>query len=173
MTTVRKRNQTAWLAAAFVFIIPLMVWSFSSNPPLGGTGAPGESTCASCHGGPGSGNVTITSPTGTTYTPGVTKPLVVTVTDSSASGWGYEMTAVQATATSTGAGTFTAADANSGVGSSGSKSYAFQVKDLAGTTAVLRFRSIGIHQRPVLETLASTSPARPGFRDIRTRAVSP
>jgi hypothetical protein len=137
MSTLRKRNHTAWLAAAIVLIIPLMVWSFSSNPP---PGAPGENTCGGCHNGPGSGNVTVTSPTGATYTPGVTKRLVVTITDSSATSWGYEMTAVQAAATSTGAGTFTAADANSGTVTSGTKSYARQSNDQAGTTGSASFQ---------------------------------
>lgn len=45
MNIVLKKNQISWLVAAIVLVIPLMVWSFNPNPPLGETGAPGESTC--------------------------------------------------------------------------------------------------------------------------------
>jgi hypothetical protein len=46
-----------------------MVYAFGVNPPLGNTGAPGQGTCASCHGTLTAGSgVTVTAPT--TYTPG-------------------------------------------------------------------------------------------------------
>lgn len=56
---VTSRKST-YLIAFFIVIvivaIPLVVWSYPSNPPLAKTGAPGESTCADCHsGGPGGG----------------------------------------------------------------------------------------------------------------------
>ncbi len=135
MLTLKNLSAKTWFVLVIVFLIPLIVWSSSRNPPLARTGAPGESTCASCHGGgPGGGRVAITSSTGTTYTPGVTQHLTVTITDANAAAWGYEMTAVQAAATSTGAGTFVATDTNSGVRTSGTKSYAAQLNDFAGTT---------------------------------------
>ncbi len=130
-----KKLASAWFVIAIVFLIPLIVWSSSRNPPLSRTGAPGESTCASCHGGGiGGGRVTIASASGNTYTPGVTQHLNVTVSDANAAAWGYEMTAVQATSTSTGAGAFVATDTASSVRASGTKSYAEQANDFANTT---------------------------------------
>jgi hypothetical protein len=136
MLTLKNISAKSWFVILIVFLIPLIVWSSSRNPPLSRTGAPGESTCASCHGGgPGGGRVAIASLNGNTYTPGVTQHLTVTITDANAAAWGYEMTAVQASATSTGAGTFVATDTNSSVRASGTKSYAEQANDFAGTTA--------------------------------------
>ena len=55
---------------AAILAIPAILYAFSSNPPAGLTGAPGEGTCASCHGSLTSGSgVTVTFPS-TTYTPG-------------------------------------------------------------------------------------------------------
>jgi hypothetical protein len=135
MLTLKKTTFTAWFVILVVFLVPLLLWAYSSNPPQSRTGAPGESTCASCHsGGLGGGRVAISSASGSTYTPGVKHRLIVTITDANASAWGYEMTAVQGASTSTGAGTFAAADANSSVRTSGTKSYAAQTNALAGTT---------------------------------------
>jgi hypothetical protein len=135
MLTVKRLGST-WFVIAIVFLIPLIVWSSSRNPPLSRTGAPGESTCASCHGGGlGGGRVAIASTSGASYTPGVTQHLTVTITDANASAWGYEMTAVQSAATSTGAGSFTATDTNSTVRTSGTKSYAEQANAFANTTS--------------------------------------
>lgn len=50
-TTRRSSYLIAFLALFLIVAIPSMVWSFSSNPPLGKTGASGEGTCADCHGG--------------------------------------------------------------------------------------------------------------------------
>jgi hypothetical protein len=131
-----KKLASAWFVIAIVFLIPLIVWSSTRNPPLSRTGAPGESTCASCHGGGiGGGRVTIASASGNTYTPGVTQRLSVTISDANAAAWGYEMTAVQATSTSTGAGTFVATDTASSVRASGTKSYAEQANAFPNTTA--------------------------------------
>jgi len=131
-----KKLASAWLVIAIVFLIPLIVWSSTRNPPLSRTGAPGEGTCASCHGGgPGGGRVTIASASGNTYTPGMTQHLSVTISDAKAAAWGYEMTAVQATSTSTGAGAFVATDTASSVRASGTKSYAEQANDFPNTAA--------------------------------------
>lgn len=135
MLTLKNLSAKTWFVLVIVFLIPLIVWSSSRNPPLARTGAPGEGTCASCHsGGFGGGTVAIASSSGNTYTPGVTQHLTVTISDGNASAWGYEMTAVQASATSTGAGSFVATDTNSSVRASGTKSYAAQLNDFAGTT---------------------------------------
>jgi hypothetical protein len=57
--------------------------AFSGGPPLGSTGAPGETTCTNCHiANPGSGQFTITAPT--SYVPGQT--------DTSRKRWGFQLT---------------------------------------------------------------------------------
>jgi hypothetical protein len=117
-----------------------MLLSYSSNPPLARTGAPGESTCAGCHGGGAGGGGVSIGFAGTTYTPGVKQRLNVMISDPVAVAYGYELTAVQAGATSTGAGTFAAADTNSsvrpGAGTNSTKSYAAQVNSLVSTYLV-------------------------------------
>ncbi len=61
------------------------------------TGAPGESTCTSCHsgtalnGGPGSVKVVLSG--AATYTPGVTQRISVQVSDPNQRRWGFEFTA--------------------------------------------------------------------------------
>ncbi len=138
MTTLKNKNLTPCLVVAMVLLIPLAAWSqnFPSNPPLAKTGAPGETTCGSCHdGGAGGGKIAVKSAIGNVYIPGGAKQrLTVTVSDPNAHAWGYEMTAVLASATSTGIGTFTAANTNSSVRTSGTKSYAAQINKFPGTT---------------------------------------
>src|SRR5215469_5803284 len=67
-----KGRRTAILIALVLAVlsIPVMVYAFGTSPamPLGNTGAPGQGTCASCHGTLTAGGVTVTAPT--TYTPG-------------------------------------------------------------------------------------------------------
>jgi FG-GAP-like repeat len=80
--------------------------AFSSGPPPGVTGAPGESTCADCHTNiAGPGTFTITAPD--TYTPGQTYQIVVRhiSSDPTRLRWGFELTSLAATSP---AGTFTA-----------------------------------------------------------------
>jgi len=76
-----KGRRTAILIALVVSVlsIPVMVYAFGSNPPLGNTGAPGQGTCASCHGTLTAGSgVTVTHPT--TYTPGgAAVPMTVSI----------------------------------------------------------------------------------------------
>ncbi len=77
-------------------------------------GVPGESTCASCHtANSGNGSVSVSFPTGLTYTPGVKQTLNVTISDASQRRWGFAMTARQASNSKAQAGTFTpGADGN-------------------------------------------------------------
>ncbi len=72
---------------------------FSSGPPAGHTGAPGELTCATsgCHQGSlngGPGRLTITAPS--VYEPGETYQITVrqTATESSRRRWGFQLTAL-------------------------------------------------------------------------------
>ena len=137
MNAIRGRNGSALLAAAIVLVIPLLVWSFSSNPPLGNTGAPGQNHCQTCHtGGLGGGNVTIAfSGGGTSYTPGVAQTLTVTVNDpnSTTVNWGFEMTAFEG-ATATTPGSFAAASSNVNVATSASYPGLIFARHLNNTT---------------------------------------
>jgi hypothetical protein len=133
LASSKNKKLTATLVAGLVLAIPLIVWSFPKDPPLGTTGAPGEGTCGNCHGGgSGGGSLSVKSSSGTTYKPGVKQHLTVTIVDPNASDWGYEMTAVRKSKPTTGAGTFKAVDGNSDVRKSGTKSYAAQINDLLG-----------------------------------------
>jgi hypothetical protein len=136
VTTTRKRNYLqAFLVLFLIAGIPLILWSFPRNPPLGKTGAPGEGTCADCHtGGFGGGRIKITSSTGTTYHPGAPQHLKVTITDPNATFWGYEITSVKTSNPTVGKGVFMATDSNSDVRMAGTISYASQIKDLQGKT---------------------------------------
>ena len=141
MSTSIRKNLAAWLFVALVVALtPLLLRSYSSNPPLVRTGAPGENTCGSCHGGSTGAVITITPTNGTSYTPGVAKALTVTVGGGPNVVWGYEMTAVQASANTTGAGTFASTDGNSsvrqGTGTNSTKSYAAQTNDAVSTYAL-------------------------------------
>jgi hypothetical protein len=83
----------------------------AGGPPAGHTGAPGESTCISCHGGsslnPGNavrtlvfnGNASLTS-----YVPGTTYTVVYTVSNPATTVFGFQMIAKRANGTN--AGTF-------------------------------------------------------------------
>src|SRR5882672_10485933 len=72
------------------------VRAFSTGPPGGVTGAPGDfGTCANCHFGPArNGQFTISAPQ--TYVPGQTYQITVTHTNSDATRqrWGFELTAL-------------------------------------------------------------------------------
>src|SRR5690349_18163299 len=63
----------------------------STGAPLGHTGAPGDfGTCAACHGGAGGpGRISISFPGGSTYNPGQTYRVRVTLEDPTARRWGY------------------------------------------------------------------------------------
>ena len=89
------------LAAVFGFLLSgspgtQPVQAFSSGPPAGYTGAPGEEpeACAECHvpSDAGTGHISITAPQ--TYVPGQTYPITVTHSnpDLSRIRWGFELT---------------------------------------------------------------------------------
>jgi hypothetical protein len=81
-----------------------VVEGFSSGPPPGYTGAPGETTCADCHfGSSGTGMLSITAPQN--YVPGQTYQIQVqhATLDQTRMRWGFELTAL---ANFTAAGTF-------------------------------------------------------------------
>jgi hypothetical protein len=84
-----KGRRTAILAATTValLLVPVMMYSFSPNPPTGYTGAPGQGQgCAACHG-------TLTTPSAltisapATYTPGSTTAVAMSVSIPSSGGF--------------------------------------------------------------------------------------
>src|SRR3954470_20901512 len=83
---------------AVLAAIPILIYAHATGPDPGKSGAPGESTCneAGCHVGTGvnagGGSVTI-DPGGSTYTPGVTKRIKVTVVDPTQRRWGFQLSA--------------------------------------------------------------------------------
>ncbi len=87
----------ASLASAALY--PSDARAFSSGPPDGMTGAPGESTCTSCHltfplnSGPGS-LALLDAPEA--YEPGQTYRLTVALADPFAMRWGFELTVLDA-----------------------------------------------------------------------------
>lgn len=92
----------------FVFVsnghIVRTVESLAQGPAASLTGAPGETNCTSCHAqNTGSGQFTITGPTG--YVPGQTYQIQVrhTTTDTTRKRWGFELTSL---ANNVAAGTF-------------------------------------------------------------------
>lgn len=95
--------------------VPLVIWS-NPNAPGKYAGAPNDNgSCASCHGGPGTGSVQIAFPS-LTYSPGVAQHLQVVIIDPPALRWGFEVTARQASnPAALQAGTLTALDASTRV----------------------------------------------------------
>ncbi len=105
--------------AVYGLFLSLFLLAYSSNPPNGLTGAPGEGTCANCHiqgssGGLG-GSISISGLPGT-ITPNATYPLVITVFNnsvplSSADRAGFEVVALDGN--NGNAGTFSSPGAGS------------------------------------------------------------
>jgi uncharacterized protein (TIGR03437 family) len=106
---MKHRQRVFWgKTAAIVGAIPILLYAHSAGPDPGYSGVPGEGNCTSCHTGtlnPGGGSAAVSFTGGTTYTPGVSQHLVVTVTDATAKRWGFQLTA--RTAGNVQAGTFT------------------------------------------------------------------
>ncbi len=75
-------------------LMPVLALAFSSGPPNGMTGAPGEANCTSCHDSfpvnSGNGGLTIDGPS--TFEPGRTYEITVTISDPGQRRWGFEIT---------------------------------------------------------------------------------
>lgn len=94
--------------AALLVLVPASLFGYGSGPDPGYAGVPGEASCTSCHGsGTGTGSVSLTFPGGSTYTPGVTQHLIVTVADSTQRRWGFQLSARLSSSSSSQAGSFT------------------------------------------------------------------
>ena len=96
-----------WMASV---VLPGIAFGYAEGPLPGYAGVPGElGTCSECHsGGAGTGHVSIAFSGGTSYTPGVTQQLTVTVVDSAQRRWGFELASRLASSPSTQEGAFTA-----------------------------------------------------------------
>ena len=86
--------------AAVLSVIPALLYAYSSGPNASYTGAPGDNKTAcisgGCHVGTVnsfSGKVAVTAPDGSTYTPGATQRLSITISDASQKAWGFQLTA--------------------------------------------------------------------------------
>jgi uncharacterized protein (TIGR03437 family) len=116
----RQRKLIAAKMAVVLLAIPLIVWAYEFGPDPGYSGVPNEQgTCASsqCHIGTANnpankGSVSVAFPSGTTYTPGVTQHLTVTIADPAQHAWGFQLTARLAGNSNAQAGTFASSDAN-------------------------------------------------------------
>src|SRR5215472_16165236 len=109
----RRRKLLFAKSAIVLAAVPLLIYAYEYGPDAGVAGVPGEAgTCnqSGCHTGTtvngGGGSVTVTFPNGLTYTPGVKRRLVVTITDPLAKRWGFQLTARTAADSSKMAGTF-------------------------------------------------------------------
>lgn len=115
---MKKITFTLLLAFVLAFAGVENAYTNSGGAPGQRTGAPGETTCTNCHGGTvnsGAGNVLITFNGGntTTYMPGQTYPITVTVTDAAAGKFGFKITALKPD--NTAAGTFSAGSSSARV----------------------------------------------------------
>ena len=129
----RQRKIFIGKTIAIASIIPVLIYAHQAGPDPGHAGVPGESTCntAGCHTGTplngGGGSVSINGG-GSSYTPGVTQQISVTVNDPKQRRWGFQLTARSATDPTAQAGTFTPLDGLTQVVCS-------TVADLANTVA--------------------------------------
>jgi uncharacterized protein (TIGR03437 family) len=113
------RKQKVFFGKALVIlsVIPILVHAHAAGPDPSKSGAPGESTCneAGCHVGTnlnaGGGSVKIDAG-GTTYTPGVTQRINVTISDPVQRRWGFQLTARLASNSKTRAGVLASIDGN-------------------------------------------------------------
>ncbi len=73
-----------------LLFLPSIVHGFSSGPPNGVTGAPGEGACTDCHSGfplnSGPGSLVIAGPPA--FEPGITYPVTITLMQDGQSRWG-------------------------------------------------------------------------------------
>jgi len=90
-------------------LLAVTAFGRSTGAPPGRTGAPPGDNCTGCHGGTvnsGPGSVRIEFAGGSTYTPGQTYKVRVTVSDPNAVRWGFQVTARMGSDKTTRAGTF-------------------------------------------------------------------
>ena len=88
------RLRTLLLTIVCLLFTYTAVSAFSAAPPDGRTGAPGEGTCADCHGNlnTGMGGIGITGPP--SYAPGDTIELAIYIQHAGQVRWGFQITAL-------------------------------------------------------------------------------
>jgi uncharacterized protein (TIGR03437 family) len=119
----KRRNLLIKSSPFILAIASIVIYAYEYGPDPGYTGAPGDNatgcTASGCHVGTpnsSSGSVKIVAAGGTTYVPGQTQQIQVTITDSSERKYGFELTArVDSNPKVMGAGTFTSTDGNTQV----------------------------------------------------------
>jgi hypothetical protein len=98
-----------WFALGAMLALP--IFANSGGAPAGLAGAPGQETCASCHGSgtanPSGGRLSVTVVAGTNYVPGQPLRLRITLEDGTARRWGFQLTARRTSANTQTLGTFT------------------------------------------------------------------
>lgn len=123
------------VVSAAAFAVPFSLLAFPTNPPTGLTGAPGEGTCAGCHSSPGTGSVKLvvqgTSSSPSTWAPGITQHLTVTIAETGKQAWGYQLSA-RDTANAQ-SGTLTATNANSVTQTASGVQYVYQANAQTST----------------------------------------
>jgi len=91
---------------ALALLAPALALAYSSGPPNGVTGAPGEGTCVQCHGGndvnSGDGLLVIDGPL--QFSAGETYTVTVSLQDPGQQRWGFELTCLDQGALATGGG---------------------------------------------------------------------
>ena len=116
---MHTKKRIIWGKAAVILgAIPMLIWAYEYGPDAGYCGVPGETaSCATagCHTGTAnsfSGSVKVTFPGGTTYTPGATQHLTVTIADPAATQriWGFQLTARLSSDAKTMAGSLASTD---------------------------------------------------------------
>ena len=128
-----NRRISVGKAIAVTATLPFLLYGFPDRPDPRLSGAPGEMTCASCHGRGVStepGSVRFEFEGGATYTPGAAKRVTVTVADPQARRWGFEASARQRSDNAQ-AGGLRSLDANTQVFAQGGVQYVSHT--LAGT----------------------------------------
>src|SRR4029077_14983921 len=91
------RKATKITTALLCGLVPAFLYSYATGPDPRYTGAPGDSTCTSCHSGTtlngGGGRLELISSAGSNYTPGQQQTLTLTITDSRAAVFGFQASA--------------------------------------------------------------------------------
>jgi hypothetical protein len=121
---------TVLATLAAILSLPASSFAFGTNPQLPYAGAPGQGTCASCHGSltAGSGITVMNAPS--SYTPGATTPISMTVTLPATGGFELEVV----TQGNAQAGVLAAGDANGGVRTSGGIQFADSTQETTSWT---------------------------------------
>jgi hypothetical protein len=160
-----KPRYPQWLAPAtrngaivlLLIVAPALVHraiAYETTPPAGRTGAPGETTCSSCHGALNNGQATLTiSGVPGSYTPGQKYTITVSLARTGSSRWGFELTSLFTTGSAY-AGTLAATSNTTTIVTKSSKNYIVDTTTLGadGTYA-------GTSNGPVSWSFDWTAPA--------------